>query len=354
MSVSLHSDYVAISEFKRVSMFLLLQVLALLWFCVTPGDASSDRLMGDDSLAGHIDKSDYWAQSEYSVTDEKPPGGGNPPREEKDAVEPITRKLPIWGQKIREMGYDLPLPFGLGTNFTWMDQGIDIRNLKIGIGGPNAEPGIITFNNARSRDTALTMRLDTWILPFANVYGIFGYIDGKAELDVNLPGLTINVPGIGEVPIFPAATFPLDVEYDGSTYGGGLTLAGGYKNIFGSLDANYTFSKINVVKGEIETVTISPRLGVRVNPSSVKWAFAFWVGAMYMDYKQTVTDDVNLRELDPRLPSVDIEFEVELENDKPWNFLFGGQWEITKRWHFMAEGGIGERKQFIGGLFFRF
>ena len=90
MSVSLHSDYVAISEFKRVSMFLLLQVLALLWFCVTPGDASSDRLMGDDSLAGHIDKSDYWAQSEYSVTDEKPPGGGNPPREEKDAVEPIT------------------------------------------------------------------------------------------------------------------------------------------------------------------------------------------------------------------------------------------------------------------------
>ena len=39
----------------------------------------------------------------------------------KKAVEPITRKLPIWGEKIREMGYDLPLPFGVGANFVYMD-----------------------------------------------------------------------------------------------------------------------------------------------------------------------------------------------------------------------------------------
>ena len=37
-----------------------------------------------------------------------------------------------------------------------------------------------------------------------------------------------------------------------------------------------------------------------------------------------------------------------------WNFLFGGQWEITKRWQVMAEGGIGNRRQVILGAFFRF
>ena len=36
------------------------------------------------------------------------------------------------------------------------------------------------------------------------------------------------------------------------------------------------------------------------------------------------------------------------------NFLFGGQWEITKRWQVMAEGGIGNRRQVILGAFFRF
>ena len=29
----------------------------------------------------------------------------------------------------------------------------------------------------------------------------------------------------------------------------------------------------------------------------------------------------------------------DIENEEPWNFIFGGQWEITKRWQVMAEGG---------------
>ena len=47
-------------------------------------------------------------------------------------------------------------------------------------------------------------------------------------------------------------------------------------------------------------------------------------------------------------------FEIDIKNEDPWNFLFGGQWEITKRFQFMAEGGVGERKQLILGAFFRF
>ena len=73
-----------------------------------------------------------------------------------------------------------------------------------------------------------------------------------------------------------------------------------------------------------------------------------------MKYKQTVTDDINLKEIDPRLPSVEIDFKLDLKNDEPWNFLVGGQWDISKRWQVMAEGGLGNRKQLILGLFFRF
>ncbi len=89
-----------------------------------------------------------------------------------------------------------------------------------------------------------------------------------------------------------------------------------------------------------------------VDPALIKGSFALWIGAMYMDYKQTVTDSVDLNELDPKLPSVDLEFEIDIENEEPWNFLMGGQWEISKRWQMMVEGGVGNRQQIISGTFF--
>jgi hypothetical protein len=252
------------------------------------------------------------------------------------------------------MGYDLPLPFGMGANFVYMDQGIDIRNLKVDIGDTNVDISGIRFSDTNAHDAAATARLDLWLLPFANVSGIFGYINGEAELDVNIPSIFVNLPVIGPVPINDPQITNLNIDYNGTTYGGGVTLAGGYKNFFGSLDVNYTQSNIDVVDGQIETLTASPRFGVLVETDAIPGTLAFWVGAMYMDYKQTVTDDINIREFDPRLPSVDIDFEIDIKNEEPWNFLFGGQWEITQRWQMMAEGGLGNRRHIILGGFFRF
>jgi len=307
-----------------------------------------------DSGLNDVRGSTLLSQSEYTINDEQLFGGDEKPDGTGAAVEPVTRAVPIWGEKIRDMGYELPLPFGAGVNLVYMDQGIDIRNLKIGFGGPTREISWVSFSNASAEDKAAAARLDVWLLPFANIYGILGYLDGEAQLDVNLPGITIDVPGFGPQPIVDPATLKFDIDYTGTTVGGGITLAGGYKNIFGSLDANYSYSDIDVVDGDIETLTISPRLGVLVDPASIKGSFAFWIGAMYMDYKQTVTDSINLKELDPGLPSVELEFEIDIENEEPWNFLMGGQWEINKRWQVVAEGGIGNRRQLIFSGLFRF
>ena len=133
-----------------------------------------------------------------------------------------------------------------------------------------------------------------------------------------------------------------------------MTLAGGYKHFFGSVDANYTYSNIDVVDGKVRVYTISPRLGMLIDSPAITGSLALWVGGMYMRYRQTVTDDINLKEVDPRLPSVNIDFKLDIKNEHPWNFLFGGQWEITKRVHLMAEGGVGDRRQVVAGLNFRF
>ena len=351
----------------RFAAVLILHFPVLIGLFVTPGQTASDYAevgtcisnFGGNSppvIAGDTNPSTLFAQSGYPVESENPLGEDQKPDSKKEAIEPVTNRLPIWGQKVREMGYDLPLPFGAGANLVVMDQGIDIRNVKVGIGNPTFEVNDIGFSDARSHDTAVTARLDMWLLPFANIYGIFGSINGESELDLDISGITGLLPPIpGLPPIFePGKTIDLNIDYNGTTYGGGMTLAGGYKNFFASVDGNYTYSNVDIVDGDIKTWTISPRFGMLVNSPAIKGSLAFWVGAMYMNYKQTITDDINLNELDPRLPSVEIDFKLDVENEQPWNFIFGGQWEITKRWQFMAEGGVGDRKQLILGAFIRF
>ncbi len=355
-----------------VAIAFFLTIFLLTGLNTIPGYAESGTANGEH-LAGYPSKQTYTlspadlplvidyllsaplpAQSEYPTLDQDASDENKKPEEKYETVEPITRRVPIWGELVREKGYDLPLPFGVGTNLVLMDQGIDVRNLKIGFSAPNLDVSSVRFSNARAHDRANTARLDMWLLPFANIYGIFGYINGEAELDVNVPAISVDLPIIGNTPITDAQTHKLNIDYNGTTYGGGMTLAGGYKDFFGSLDANYTYSNIDVADSKIEVYTISPRLGMLVDSNAIEGSMALWVGAMYMNYKQTVTESIDLSTLIPGFPSVDLDFEIDIKNDHPWNFLFGGQWEITKRWQFMAEGGIGDRKQLITGLFFRF
>ena len=364
---------IAKNLFQGFALFLLLQLLILTHWLATPGYVQSGAVAGQPNISDQLNQNSggsrtdphpvsesptvptLLAQSGLPVLDEDPLGEDKKPQDKPKSVEPVTRILPIWGEKARQKGFDLPLPFGFGANLTYMEQGIEIRNIKVGIDDPVVEVSDVIFSDAQSHDSAITARLDIWLLPFANIYGIFGAINGESELDVDVSGITGSLPPIGLPPIFePGKTLDLNIDYNGTTYGGGMTLVGGYKNFFGSVDANYTYSNVDIVDGEIKTYTISPRVGMLVETAKMPGTLAFWVGAMYMQYRQTITDDINLQELDDRLPSVELAFKLDVKNDQPWNFLFGGQWELTKRWQFTLEGGVGDRKQLISGLFFRF
>ena len=354
-------------KYANVCVAFCLQILALIGLLEGPGWAKSDTVKGEHqafrppqpaadetqpmSVSLQPDEAATVAMSEFPVLDEV----DRKPKDEGEKIEPVTRKVPIWGEQARQRGFDLPLPFGMGFNYTYMDQGIRIRNLKIGIGDPNIAVEGLDFDDARSHDSAVTARFDMWLLPFLNIYGLFGSVNGEAELDLDISQVTDNLPVPGLPPVVePNKTVDLNMDYNGFTFGGGFTMAAGYQNFFGSLDTNYTYSTVDIVDGRIDTLTIAPRLGLIMEPPDIKGSIAIWIGAMYMHYKQTVTDDVNLQEFDPRLPPVQLAFKLDVENDYPWNFLVGGQWEITKRLQFMAEGGVGDRGQLVTGISYRF
>ncbi len=211
MSLRLQGFMKYVNHRFAVAFFLYLPVL--IGLVVTPGQAASDHAEvgtyasyrwnnSPPVVPGDTNPAILLAESEIPVLNEDPLGEDQKPDTKKETVEPVTHKLPIWGQKVREMGFDLPLPFGAGANLVLMDQGMDIRNVKVGIGDPIFEIDDFGLSDARAHDTAITARLDMWLLPFANIYGIFGYINGESELDLDIGGITSNLPIPGLPPIF--------------------------------------------------------------------------------------------------------------------------------------------------------
>ncbi len=87
--------------------------------------------------------------------------------------------------------------------------------------------------------------------------------------------------------------FKVSVNLTGITYGGGMTLVGGYKNYFAALDSNYTISALqgdlvfgNRLSPDVRAILCSVRLGWRKQFSNSR--LNLWVGETYWDTTNTI------------------------------------------------------------------
>lgn len=280
-----------------------------------------------------------------------------PQAEQRRSIAPITTALPIWGEHAGERGEDLPLPFGLGVHAMFMRQSVKLTDLDVQSKRTDFDPASVSFRHSRARDTVAGLRGDVWLFPFANVYGQVGYLDGRTKLNVEVGQGSAEIPGIGEVPISDSLGLRVDTHYHGITTGLGMTLTAGYKQVFGSLDANGSRTQLDATDGEITAYSVTPRIGWRAASSAGAAQGALWIGAMFLEYHQTITGNVSTASLDPMLPNLvgdTLEYEIRVRPENRWNLLLGGQWEIRKRWQLMIEGGFGNRTQMMAGAAFRF
>ena len=162
-------------------------------------------------------------------------------------TKPLVDWLPIWGRDAREKGFDLPLPFGVGLTYTYIDQKMVVSDVKI-----EGRPLDITIRDAATTTHTGVFRFDTWVFPFLNVYGLVGDTAGVTKPAVVFPN--------GEV-------LESEVDYNRFSYGGGMTLAGGWKAWFLTLDANWTSGDVVSKDGgqigdkPIRSLTVAPRFG---------------------------------------------------------------------------------------------
>jgi hypothetical protein len=157
-------------------------------------------------------------------------------------------------------GFQLPLPFGIGLNYYREQQPFKIKDLQVSRGGqPVSVNDFLQLEKVDTTQQNGLARLDAWLFPFLNVYGLAGYTSGNMQGKIALPG----IPTLG----IPAQTLPLDISYEGPTYGFGGTLAGGFKvsdwrdlTLFVVADANYTVTPLDFTDERLFTDTTAKAL----------------------------------------------------------------------------------------------
>ena len=295
--------------------------------------------------------------------------------------------FPIWGQKAYEKGFDIPYPTGLMANYFYAKQGLTIDNLRLGLQTDNLDiplTGVdfVQFGNNTSTASTYMVRPDVWVLPFLNVYGIFGTGNSRTEVNLKFPFELKSI-----------------VEQNVTTTGIGFTVAGGLGPVWIAYDTNITWSKPELLDKAVKVNTNGLRIGHNfVNKNRPDRNIGLWVGAMsvhlgadtagelklnealpeetwaradqivatYDDwyentatFSQRVIADQTLGPLVNAIGAADGEAVIRYGLDKrvkeKWNGIIGFQYQHNKNWMFRSEGGIiGDRKSLLLSLNYRF
>ena len=186
--------------------------------------------------------------------------------------------------------------------------------------GAPLEP--VSFVDVESKSKVLNtmLRVDSWILPFLNVYVMGGYTYNES-----VSAVTVTLPGPGNRQV----TFDVPADLDGPTFGGGITLAAGYANFFLSIDANWSRTDLGAFSSTIDVFLGSIRTGWfgRFGKTEVR----IWTGVTYWDTARTIGGVVDLP------GGGTVQFEVEQGPVTDLSVIFGGNIELSKRFSMVFE-----------------
>jgi len=295
--------------------------------------------------------------------------------------------FPILGQGAYKKGFDIPYPAGLMANFMWLQQNLVFDNMQLGVKTDNVDIPLtpvdfIEFGENINTSYAYNVRPDLWVLPFLNVYGIFG--GGQSNTEVNI--------------IAPISLLSI-VDQDIRTAGVGIMGAGGIGPIWFSVDANWTWSKPELLDKPVQVNVLGIRFGHTFTfKDKPERNIALWAGAMSMKMSSETSGEIKLIEALPpeawerkdeivtdyydwyeneatppqkiiadqvltpiveRIDAADgdsiIRYAMDKQVEQQWNGTIGGQYQFNKRWMLRTEAGlIGNRKSFLVSINYRF
>jgi len=320
--------------------------------------------------------------------------------------------LPIFGQKVKDLGFKLPLSAGLSVNYVHQKAEIIINNLNVGFNGNDMYDldNIVRFNEAIGQSSIVNIRPDVWVFPFLNVYGIFASSNTSTEIDISL--VVPNQETSREV-----LNLQTKAEFVGVSAGIGITPTIGIGGGWLALDMNFTWTDLEGIEDPAYAFVFDPRIGKTFKFSETSnlsvWAGGFRV-KLDTQTKGSISlgDVINFDGIDTKLTnatagigetrteldtwyggltpieqaqnlvkyqaataalnkadnfvdglsnavstaeSSTVQYDLEKRQKQAWNFILGSQYQITDTWMLRAEVGfLGSRTHFITGLQYRF
>ncbi len=296
---------------------------------------------------------------------------GLAPAERDSILQEYDNIFPILGRKALEHGVRLPAPLGINLNYFAATQGIEVSNLGLAVndGAWVDLSDVIKFDTTTSDVENVNARIDLWVLPFLNVYGMGGYSWATTSVAISAP-----------------VAFTSRADMEGSLYGGGLTAAGGLQGFWFAFDTNWAWSDLDILEDLVKTRTLGLRVG-----KNYRWrdkSVAAWVGAMkvIMDTgtqgtviladvlpgvppelgdrfdewydgltppQQDVVDGIR-DNLDGSLGDTEIHYQLDKAPTEPWTMCVGAQIELSRQWQFRTEFNfLGDRTSILTNLVYR-
>lgn len=238
------------------------------------------------------------------------------------------KTFPFGAQAAIDRGVTLPEPWGISVSFIENNQAQGLADLSVALGKGAPPPAgtdltdlpFVSLTNVESRTRTKQVRADLWVLPFLNVFGGIGIVDGEVPLTV--------VVDLNETDLCPpivtcrsvGASFEAGVDTNTATIG--MTGAYGWENWYVTGTASATASFGGNTEDAVRSYSVSGRVGRR-------WAFgpghiiSPFVGVSYLNLDQIVEGTTRLNDAFPDGDSLDVRYRVKVSNSNKWSGVLG-------------------------------
>lgn len=288
--------------------------------------------------------------------------------------------LPFLGKKAYKKGFDIQYPFGMGIAYFAQRQQINISQISVSFNdnAPIDLTDVVQFGYIENKSWVTTIRPNVWVLPFLNVYGIFG--TGKSATTV---------------PLVSPVNFTTTQHFDLNSYGLGGTIAGGFNQIIFIADMNYNWANLAAFEKPVPAYNLDLRVGHSfVTPRRADRNITIWAGTFFQQIQADTKGTIYVKDIFPGISdeqkqqykedfdqwyetlgpaqkvavnkmvteikdyfdgkspgNSSITYNLDKKLAGPWNLIFGAQYQHNKHWQLRAEmGTFGKRTQFLLNL----
>jgi opacity protein-like surface antigen len=277
--------------------------------------------------------------------------------------------FPLWGDKVRAKGFDLPNPYSVMFNYYYQSSELTINNLQLGFnGGPMRNfDDVIQIPKAKAVGSALSVRPAIMVLPFLSFYGVFS--TGATQTDVSVSS-----------PVIPQLAFDTTAKSGVTVVALGATFQMGYKGFFGVADFNAAVSDVERLADTVGANMLSFRLGYAHKLNEQGRKLAGWVGTAGQVIDVETKGSVRLQSVLPPIsgascpgfppslsqrcqdlvaaindPNATVEYSLDKKPKNVWNMLAGAQYALDRNWAFRVEASfLGGRSSFFAGTAYEF